>query len=242
MNLIIDIGNTRVKAAVFEKDRLVTLYTFNSNKIVSEIKNIIKKHQIIAAILSSVSLISKQKIDKLQKIVPFTFISSELKIPFKNLYKTPKTLGVDRIALVFGGVIKYPEQNILIIDAGTCITFDFVNKEKEYLGGAISPGIQMRYKSLHHFTAKLPFLELEKPANFIGNSTKQSINSGVINGVVQEIDGVIQQYKNKYLDLTVVLTGGDTNFLSKQLKSSIFANQNFLLEGLNEILIFNKNK
>ena len=117
-----------------------------------------------------------------------------------------------------------------------------MTKNGEYLGGAISPGVEMRYKSLHKFTSKLPLLPINKPENFVGNSTKESINSGVVNGVIQEIEGVINQYEKKYLDLTVVLTGGDTNFLSKQLKSSIFANQNFLLEGLNEILIFNKSK
>lgn len=242
MNLIIDVGNTRVKVAVFEHSIIVELKIFNVNKIISEVKKILKKFIITDAIMSSVSSISLNEIKKLEEILPLTLVLSTIKTPFKNLYSTPKTLGVDRIALVFGAVIKYPHQNTLIIDAGTCITFDFINKEKEYLGGAISPGIEMRYKSLHQLTAKLPLLEKNVPANFIGNSTKESINSGVVNGVIQEIEGVIQQYKKKYLDLTVVLTGGDTNFLSKQLKSSIFANQNFLLEGLNEILIFNKNR
>lgn len=242
MNLIIDIGNTRVKAAVFEQNTIVNSCIFEKSKIISEVKKIIKKYTITDAILSSVTLISSNKLAKLQKLVSLTIVSSTIRTPFKNLYSTPKTLGVDRIALVFGAVIKYPKQNVLIIDAGTCITFDFVNKEKQYLGGAISPGVEMRYKALHYYTSKLPSLQINKPKSFIGNSTNESINSGVVNGVVQEIEGVINQYKKKYLHLTVVLTGGDTNFLSKQLKSSIFANQNFLLEGLNEILIFNKNK
>ena len=241
MNLIIDVGNTRVKAAVFEQDRLIDLCVFNKSRIISEIKKILKKYQITKTILSNVASISPKKMSRLGKLVNPSIISHDIKTPFCNLYKTPKTLGVDRIALVFGAVIKYPSRNILIIDAGTCITFDFVNNKKEYLGGAISPGIGLRYKALHTFTSKLPLLEKKHPENFIGNSTQESINSGVVNGVVQEIEGVINQYKKKYLDLTVVLTGGDTNFLSKQLKSSIFANQNFLLEGLNEILIFNKN-
>lgn len=242
MNLIIDVGNTRVKAAVFEQDRIVDLCIFDKRKIISEIKKIIKKHQITSAIISSVAFISEKKIQKLKKFVKIILVSSKIKTPFINLYTTPNTLGVDRIALVFGAVVKYPKKNVLIIDAGSCITYDFVNEKKEYLGGSISPGIEMRYKSLNKFTAKLPLLEINKPKNFIGNSTKESINSGVVNGVIQEIEGLITQYKIKYLHLTVVLTGGDTNFLSKQLKSSIFANQNFLLEGLNEILIFNKNK
>ena len=171
-----------------------------------------------------------------------TVLSSATNVPFVNLYKTPTTLGVDRIALVVGAVNEFPKKNTLIIDAGTCITFDFVNSKSEYLGGAISPGIKMRFDSLNHFTANLPLLEKEEVNDFIGKNTKESINAGVVNGVIQEIDGVINQYKKKYLDLTVVLTGGDTNFLAKQLKSSIFANQNFLLQGLNTILIFNIDK
>jgi type III pantothenate kinase len=202
----------------------------------------LKKYNITNGILSSVSFIAEKKIEKLKNIINLSILSSSTKVPFINLYETPKTLGVDRIALVVNAVKKFSKKNILIIYSGTCITFDFVNEESEYLGGAISPGIEMRYKSLNVFTSKLPILEKKIAQNFIGNSTNESINSGVVNGVIQEIEGVINQYKRKYLDLTVVLTGGDTNFLSKQLKSSIFANQNFLLEGLNEILIFNKNK
>jgi type III pantothenate kinase len=242
MNLIIDVGNTRVKAAVFEGHILVNTYVFQKSRIVSEVKKIIKNYKITRAILSSVALMPLKKIEKLQKLTDFMLISSKIKAPFKNLYTTPDTLGVDRVALVSGAITKFPKQNVLIIDAGTCITFDFLNKNAEYLGGAISPGIKMRYTALHTFTSKLPLLLINKPNNFIGNSTNESINSGIVNGVIQEIEGVIRQYKKKYLDLTVVLTGGDTNFLAKQLKSSIFANQNFLLEGLNEILIFNKNK
>ncbi|UAM98753.1 type III pantothenate kinase [Polaribacter litorisediminis] len=242
MNLIIDVGNTRVKAALFEEYRLVQVIVFNKTRIISEVKKIIKNYRITSTILSSVALMPLKMLEKLKTLTDFTVVSSKIRTPFKNLYATPNTLGVDRIALVFGAVVKFSKQNVLIIDAGTCITFDFVNKEAEYLGGAISPGIEMRYKSLHAFTSKLPLLETHKPNYFIGNNTNESIHSGIVNGVIQEIEGVINQYKKEYLHLTVVLTGGNTNFLSKQLKSSIFANQNFLLEGLNEILIFNKNK
>ncbi|MGK0412136.1 MAG: type III pantothenate kinase [Polaribacter sp.] len=242
MNLIIDVGNTRVKAALFEEYRLVDVIVFNKIRMISEVKKIIKNYRITSTILSSVALMPLKKLEKLKELTDFTIVTSKIRTPFKNLYSTPSTLGVDRIALVFGAVVKFSKQNVLIIDAGTCITFDFVNKEAEYLGGAISPGIEMRYKSLHAFTSKLPLLEIHKPNNFIGNNTNESIHSGIVNGVIQEIEGVINQYKKEYLHLTVVLTGGNTNFLSKQLKSSIFANQNFLLEGLNEILIFNKNK
>lgn len=242
MNLIIDVGNTRVKIAVFKDSNIIFNHNFNKRNIISEIKNLLKNYTIDEAIISTVALISDKKLKKIQNLVPLLQVDSKTKIPFKNLYSTPKTLGVDRIALVCAALHTYPNQDVLVIDAGTCITFDFINRKKEYLGGAISPGIEMRYKALNKFTSKLPLLKINTPNHFIGNSTNESIHSGVVNGIIHEIDGVIQQYKNKYLHLTVVLTGGDANFLSKQLKSSIFANQNFLLEGLNKILIFNKNE
>jgi len=242
MILIIDIGNTNVKAAVFEKDTLLDVVVFEKGKILSEIKKILKKHPISKAVMSNVASISEVKLKKIQAFVEIIFISSFTRVPFVNLYKTPKTLGVDRIALAAAAVSQFPYKNVLVVDAGSCITFDFVTAKKEYLGGAISPGIQMRFHSLNHFTANLPLLVKEEAPSFIGFSTKESINSGVVNGVLQEIEGVISQYKNKYLDLTVVLTGGDTNFLSKQLKSSIFANQNLLLQGLNYLLNFNTDK
>ena len=242
MNLIIDIGNTRVKAAVFEGTKVVEIFIFKKRSIISELKKIKEKYSISHAILSSVSKMSEIKKKKMEEFLNVVSLTALTKVPFFNLYKTPNTLGVDRIALVANAVVKFSNKNVLIIDAGTCITYDFINRNKEYLGGAISPGVEMRFKSLHAFTSKLPKLNAEVLHNITGASTQESINSGVVNGIIQEIEGVINQYQNKYLDLTVVLTGGDTNFLSKQLKSSIFANQNFLLEGLNEILIFNKDK
>ena len=242
MNLAIDVGNSRVKAAVFLDDKMIELFVFQSTNIISEIKNIKKKFGISDAIISNVAAISENKFLKIQHIVPLIKVSSTTQMPFFNKYKTPNTLGADRIVLVAAAVKKFPQQNVLVIDAGTCITFDFVDENANYFGGAISPGIEMRFKSLHFYTSKLPLLEKSTLDNFIGQNTQESINSGVVNGVIQEIDGVIKQYKRKYQHLTIVLTGGDTNFLSKQLKSSIFANQNFLLEGLNELLIFNKNK
>lgn len=242
MNLIVDIGNTRVKAAVFKEDKLLELVVFDKRKIISEIKKIIKKKSISHVILSNVASISSKKIVQIEKMASVMVVSSNLKIPFINLYKTPKTLGVDRIALVAAAVKQFANKNVLVIDAGTCITFDFVNSNLEYLGGAISPGIKMRFKALQKFTANLPLLNSEKLDGFIGENTNECITSGVLNGVTKEIEGVISQYKEKFSDLTIVLTGGDTNFLSKQLKSSIFANQNFLLQGLNEILKLNISK
>jgi type III pantothenate kinase len=239
MNLIIDIGNTRIKAAVFENDTLLEVLVFDTNALFKKVAFLIDKYTIDKGIVSSVQNISTNVLDQLNKKVPFLVLDSSTKVPFKNLYKTPKTLGVDRIALVSNAVEKFHKKNVLIIDAGTCITYDFVNEHKEYLGGAISLGIEMRYKALHTYTSKLPLLEKIIPLHFIGKTTAENIHSGVNNGVLNEINGVIEQYERENSFLTLVLTGGDTYFLAKQLKSSIFANPNFVLEGLNTILIYN---
>jgi len=240
MNLIIDVGNTYVKLAVFKKNAVVSKETIEVNHLVKAFKSLLKHYKSIdRAIISSVGKLDEVTLNYIKDSVDVIELNSKTKFPFKNEYKTPKTLGVDRIALVSASVNEYSKKNVLIIDAGSCITFDFINNKNQYLGGAISPGIRMRYKSLHNLTANLPLLDTETPNTIIGNTTNNSIHSGVIHGVLKEIDGVIADYKEKYSDLTVILTGGDTNFLSKQLKSSIFANSNFLLEGLNFILQFN---
>ncbi|CAM1352037.1 type III pantothenate kinase [Tenacibaculum insulae] len=239
MNLIIDVGNTRVKAAVFELNTIVEVFVFNKPEIVLELKKISENFSVSATIISSVASISEKIVQKITDLLNPIYLNSATKVPFINLYETPKTLGVDRIALAAAAIKKYPNKNVLIIDAGTCITFDFVNSKKEYLGGAISLGIAMRYKALHDFTSKLPLLAINEVSDFVGKNTNTSIHSGVINGVCNEIDGVINQYQKKYGDLTIVLTGGDTYFLAKQLKSGIFAHPNFVLEGLHTVLTYN---
>ncbi|CAM1334848.1 type III pantothenate kinase [Tenacibaculum aestuariivivum] len=239
MNLVIDIGNTRVKCAVFEGGRVVCVFVFEKDKLVIELKKIISNYSVSASIIASVATISKNTVAEIKKLLNPVFLNSETKVPFVNHYKTPKTLGVDRIALAAAAAVTYPRKNVLVIDAGTCITFDFINKDKKYIGGAISLGIEMRYKALHTFTSKLPLLEINDDFNFIGTDTNTSIHSGVLNGICNEIKGVIYQYQKKFGDLTVVLTGGDTYFLAKQLKSGIFAHPNFVLEGLHTVLIYN---
>jgi len=240
MNLIIDVGNTRVKVALFEGDSLFFQNYFEKERLVEEIKNLHQKYSISHTIISSVALISEKEVLKIKKITSkLVVLTADTYVPFKNLYSTPKTLGVDRIAIAAAAVTKFQGKNVLTIDAGTCITYDFVNSNQEYLGGAITSGVMMRYKSLHHFTDNLPLLKPEHPKNVIGNTTNSSIHSGVVNGVLAEINSIIIQYKEQYKELTVVLTGGDTNFLAERLKNSIFANPNFVLEGLNNILIYN---
>ncbi|HLV15649.1 MAG TPA: type III pantothenate kinase [Xanthomarina sp.] len=240
MNLIIDIGNTLVKFAVFQQDELVFQTSGEDNLFKNKFENILKKYpKIEKCIISSVGKMDEQALDFVKKRLKILVLNSETKLSFKNLYGTPKTLGVDRLALVSAASREFPNKNCLVIDLGSCITYDFINKENCYLGGAISPGLRMRYKSLNNFTAKLPLLETKLPENVIGDSTESAIHSGVVFGILNEIDGFIDNYKQKFSDLTVILTGGDAYFLSKQLKNSIFANSNFLLIGLNHILQFN---
>ena len=240
MNLIIDVGNSYVKFAVFEQGQIVHKTTVKPVNFIKTLKTLRNDFpNIKKAIVSSVGKLQPAQVENLKRQFEVLVLDSNVKLPFKNLYTTPKTLGVDRLALVSAAVDQFSNANVLIIDAGTCITYDFVTSENEYLGGAISPGIRLRYQTLHNLTANLPLLDTEMPKDLIGNSTSSAIHSGVVHGILKEIDGIIGEYQKKYLDLTVILTGGDANFLSNQLKNSIFANSNFLLEGLNFILEFN---
>ncbi len=240
MNLIIDAGNTYVKLAIFDRGLLIEKNIVDYNESDAVLIEVLKSYpNLNKAIVSSVGKYDAEILKKIKPELEILELSHELDFPFKNKYATPKTLGVDRIALVSASVDQFPNNNVLIIDAGTCITYDFVTTKNEYLGGAISPGIRLRYKSLNDFTANLPLLETERPNSIVGDSTQQSIHSGVVIGVLKEIEGVIEEYADKYSDLTIILTGGDAKFLSNQLKNSIFANSNFLLEGLNFMLEYN---
>lgn len=239
MNLVIDVGNTRVKVALFKRDSVFWKDSFELSRIVQQLKIIKGKFQVTHAIISSVALIAEEDMKVIRSLFPLLILGSETLLPFVNKYGTPETLGVDRLALVAAAFGKYPSRNVLVIDAGTCITYDFIDALGDYHGGAISPGLEMRYKALNQFTENLPLLTVKNEVELIGESTVSSIHSGVINGVLTEVNGIIERYNLKYEKLTIVLTGGDTNFLSERLKNGIFANPIFLLEGLNKILTYN---
>ncbi|WP_035668485.1 type III pantothenate kinase [Flavobacterium sp. 83] len=233
MILAVDVGNTRIKAAVFEGDMLLKNFVFAKNELQKNIQNILKKYCNVAdLIISSVSDVEKKSFLEFENDLKVHFMTHESNFPFVNCYGTPKTLGIDRMVLAAGATLQFPNQNRLVIDAGTCVTFDFIDQDNNYLGGAIAPGLRLRYESLHNFTAKLPLLTLESPEGLIGNSTSESIHSGVVNGLVYEIDGFIDEYSRLYSNFIIILTGGDTEFLAKRLKNTIFANSNFLLESL----------
>lgn len=238
MNLAIDIGNTRVKAALFNGHQLVEVKVYESlNKLPAD-KDFYKKAA--RCIVGSVVGDMPHTANILSDIKGLVFFQAGTKIPLKNLYQSQSTLGSDRLAASIGGYSLYPTKNVLVIDAGTCLKFNFTSASGEYLGGAISSGLQMRFKALQHFTDKLPLVPFnENFDKLIGQTTDESILSGVINGILQETDGIINEYKKLYPDLTIVITGGDADFFAKRLKNRIFTHPNLVLIGLNETLIFN---
>lgn len=242
-NLILDFGNTLFKAAVFEQGNLVHKFS-GSQLFPKELKELQKQFPYLKkAIYSSVIELNTELTAFLNTNFDCLELTSETKIPIVNRYKTPKTLGKDRLAAVVGAFNLFPNQDLLIIDSGSSITYDLLTHKSNYLGGGISPGISMRFKALNQFTGKLP---LVKPLNFntnlIGTDTEESILSGVINGVKAEIDGIIDQYKKLYPEILVIFTGGDLKHFDKNLKNNIFAAENLVLHGLNFILNYNDNK
>lgn len=241
MNLIVDIGNSRIKTALFEKENIRYSATTERADFIGHLTEIHRQFpNTTDALLCHVGKIDEDSTAFLEKnfrVLPF---DSSTKLPFTNLYETPKTLGLDRIGLVAAAQLNFPKKNCLIIDAGTCVTYDFINTQNEYCGGGISPGVQMRLKALHQFTENLPLLTPEKKPAFIGKNTNSAIQSGTIIATALEIDGFIDLYADKFKNLTVILTGGDHLLLSNHIKNSIFASSNFLLEGLNFILEYNK--
>jgi type III pantothenate kinase len=243
MNLVIDIGNNYFKIAVFGNETLMYSKSGKSSVLEEIIPRLIEDFpKIKFSLISNVSNVSDSTIKKILRIKEIKILdfASSLKLPFTVKYKTIETLGNDRLALVAAAVKLYPDSNNIIIDAGTCLTADFISDENIYLGGMISPGIDMRYKSLKNYTARLPKLEKSHHFKFPADSTTGSMHAGVVGGVLNEISGFTKQLINKYKNVNIILTGGDAEFLSKTLKITIFANQNFILEGLNSILNLNK--
>lgn len=242
MKLIIDFGNTLTKVAVFRKYIIIKQFQF-SKLAISDLDKIIEKYpQIKSVIVSSVIEYPSEIKQFLRSRFQFLELESDTPVPFTNNYKSPTTLGKDRIAAVAAASTLYPNKHVLVIDAGTCITYDLVTDEGTYYGGSISPGIGMRFKALHEYTGNLPYVEANKVDFLIGSNTEESILSGVYNGLINEIDGIIWSYKENYEKLTVVLSGGDYIYFDKRLKNNIFALPNIVLIGLNIILEFNDSK
>ena len=236
MNLIIDIGNSSCKSALFEEGTIKKFHKGGNNSI--EILNEWSKtYKIEKAIISSVIEVPETIVEQL-KTLSCTYIhfNAQTKMPIKILYKTPHTLGVDRIAAVIGAQGEAPERDILVIDAGSAITYDFLDAQGNYHGGNIAPGINMRLVALHEHTGKLPLVCPEGDAPAMGYNTETAIRSGVINGIKYEIEGYISEISKKHPSLLIFLTGGDEKILINSIKSRIFADEYLVLKGLNRIL------
>jgi len=236
--LAIDAGNTNIKAAIFTNDTLIYQETFLTIDW-RVIQQIIDKYKPSHAILSSVN----GEMPKLESILAsatlFIKLTNTLRFPFENLYATPHTLGMDRAAAVAGATFYVNCHNCLIIDAGTCITYDFLSSSNQFLGGAIAPGLQMRLNAMHNLTQKLPLFVAQTPADFIGTSTETAMLSGAYFGLLDEINGTIERYQMRFGELKIIMCGGDLPFFDKRTKNTIFAAPNLVLMGLNKIAQLN---
>lgn len=239
IKIILDIGNTLIKLAHVESGRLRDVKSFEDEEI---LLNSISEQSFSGGIIGSVREMSSHLLDWTKRQNNILLLNSDTPLPFKIAYKSPQSLGADRIALAAAAYERFPDKNVLVIDMGSCITYDLLTAQGVYLGGAISPGIRMRFKAMNAFTAKLPMAEPTDKTPLIGYDTESSLQSGVMNGVQAEIEGVIGRYASNYKDLTVLIGGGDNKYFDKRFKVNIFAASNLVLEGLRFIMEFNESQ
>jgi type III pantothenate kinase len=229
--ICLDFGNTRLKTAVFEGNQLKEVIVLHENEE-EHLQQIIEQHQPARSILSSV-VNHSDKIEKLLKgNTQFHKLSNTSKLPFTIPVGKPETVGADRLAIAAASVYFFPKQNNLAIGLGSCITYNFINQFHELMGGSISPGMEMRFKSMHQFTARLPLVNAEWNVPLIGYDTKTNLQSGVVLGMAKEIDGIIDLYIEKFGNFNVLLTGGDIGLFQPHLKNKIFADPDLIFKGL----------
>ncbi|RCH54636.1 pantothenate kinase [Mucilaginibacter hurinus] len=239
--LVIDIGNTLTKLGVFEQDELLFSGNFN-NEEDEVLQHIITEYKVTKAILSSVKKAEPDWQERLASKIPVLKFNADMAPGIVNRYLTPLTLGIDRLAAIAGAWQLHPGQCSLVIDAGTTITYDYVDEKGNFFGGSISPGLNTRYKALNNYTAGLPLVEADADFNeTYGNTTITAIQSGVQNGLKYELTGFIESYRKSNKDLNIILTGGDSIFFDTLLKNSIFApyikiEPHLVLKGLNGAL------
>ena len=242
MNLVIDIGNTSTKCAVFSTDGLVKVFTAPGQSLAC-LPEVFSAYNVERGIVATVVDLQPAVTEALSACgMPFLRLDNETPLPVVNLYKTPETLGYDRVAAAIAANEQYPDKNILIIDAGTAITYEFIDSKGQYHGGNISPGMQMRFKALNQYTGRLPLVSPEGELPPMGNDTETAIRAGVIRGIEHEMIGYITSLKHKYPELLVFLTGGDDFSFETNLKNIIFADRFLVLKGLNRILEYNNGK
>lgn len=235
MNLVIDFGNTNIKCGVFDADQLVNQLTFSD---VEEARAFITRDIYFQIGVCSVNQSREDIIGAIPELREALFLSHDTSTPLKVDYDTPTTLGMDRLAAAIGAFTIFPDQPLMVIDVGTCITYDFINKGV-YQGGIISPGIELRYKSMNDYTKNLPLLNEREASWLIGKSTEQSMVSGVINGIAGEIESHISQFMLNNADLKVIMTGGGAKIFETKIKSDIFVALEIVLVGLNRVLEYN---
>lgn len=239
ITICFDFGNTRLKAAVFEKNQLKEIVILeNDHK--ETIETVVEKFQPQFSILSSVVNHNEEIEQVLSARSNFHKLSHLTKLPFTTPVGKPETIGADRLALCAAAVYLFPNKNNLAIGLGTCITYNFINNQNQFLGGSISPGLEMRFKSMHQLTAKLPLVKMEWNFPLIGYDTKTNLLSGVAYGMAKEIDGIIDAYAEKYGNFNVQLTGGDTLHFAPLLKNQIFADPQLIFKGLYAISEYNR--
>ncbi len=238
MKLIIDIGNTLVKLALFKEDKLFATTNISSLSV-DMVQKFHQEELIFKSIISSVKDMD-DNINQIIKKYNSLVLTSSLSLPIDIEYLTPDTLGNDRIAAVVAASKLYPGKDLAVIDCGTCLTMDIIHANKKYIGGRISPGLFMRYQSLCNFTDKLPNLSPSATNCNIGNDTSLSIHTGIQRGIISEIDSFIDDFRKEKPNSCVILTGGDVNFFEKELKNTIFVDPYLVVKGLNEILDYNE--
>lgn len=239
MNLTIDIGNTRTKLGFFAEKQLIEKIVLEKWNL-TDLKAILNNQNVENIICSTVKTVNKRMVNYLKQDWYFLNLDSNTSLPIQNLYGTPKTLGKDRLAAVVGAFDLFPKQNCLVIDAGTCTTYDLLDAQGNYLGGNITPGLNMRYKAMQHFTAKLPLVDkLEEVKNGIGKNTIEALQVGGGLGNILEMEAWILYFQDKFKGINTILTGGDAEYFGKRLKTKIFVNSNLVLIGLNKILNHN---
>lgn len=238
MELILDIGNNFTKSAIMSKKGVVQK-SLDAKGSYENLLDLCSGVELTASIVSSVRPIPTELMDFLATIPKVVTLSHETPLPIQLDYDTPGTLGRDRIAAVVGANALFPKHNSLVIDAGTCITYDFIDANAVYHGGSISPGLQMRYRALNNFTGALPWVEHQDPKTLVGKSTEQSIRTGVYNGMINEINGTIGRYKLEKSPLNLVICGGDAEELKKGIEEEAIHEDNLVLIGLHNILIYN---
>ena len=242
MDLVLDFGNTNKKIALFDEGRLLCVQSHK--RITIKLLRNLETHYpgISSCILSSVVHVPVSLQRFLERHFRLLLLDENTLVPVRNRYLSPETLGKDRLAAAVAGYHEFPGQPVLVINAGTAITYDLVTAEGDYTGGSITPGMNMRFKALHTFTRKLPLVSYRETGPGPGNDTESSLLTGVVNGIVAEMEGISKAWEQEYPGLKIILSGGDMNYFVNRLKINIFAIPNIVIHGLHQILRFNDQK